>query len=321
MKKIVVFGGGTGTYRVLSGLKHFPVDLTAVVAMSDSGGSTGRLRDELGVLPPGDLRNCLVALSRNPESEWLFRFRYASNGTVQEVGGHNLGNLILTAFIKQYGDFMKGLTAVHRFLDIHERNRVLPVTLANIQLKAVYHDGTEVIGETKIDSPEVERHLPIRKVSLIPEEARICKESADAIVDADLIVLGPGDLYTSIIPTLLPKGVKECLRESKAQKVYICNVMTKYGETSGKTPQGMVVFKANDFLREIEHYATLPMDAVICNNKPPSGALAERYLHEYAYFVEPDVRGKRVITGDLVSQGEFYRHDPAKLAEVIMSLL
>ncbi len=320
MKKVVVVGGGTGTYRVLSGLKHYPVDLTAVVAMSDSGGSTGRLRDELGVLPPGDLRNCLVALSRDPESEWLFRFRYHSNGSFREVGGHNLGNLILTAFVENYGDFMKGLRAVHRFLDIHERNRVLPVTLTATQLKATYADGSEVIGETFIDRPEIDRLLPIQEVSLLPGTAHLCKESADALLQADLIVFGPGDLYTSIIPTLLPRGMKEVLQKSSAKKVYVCNVMTKHGETSGKSSRGMMIFKTSDFLREVETYAGVKMDTVLCNHQPPSPETAQRYLREGAFFVIPDLH-ERVILRDLASEGEFYRHDPAKLAEAIMSLL
>lgn len=320
MKKVVVIGGGTGTYRVLSGLKHYPVDLTAVVAMSDSGGSTGRLRDELGILPPGDLRNCLVALSREPDNEWLFRFRYESNGTLREVGGHNLGNLILSAYIKHYGDFMKGLKAVHRFLDIHERNRVLPVTLTSTQLKAKYADGTEVIGETFIDRPEAERLLPIQEVSLIPGNAHLCKESADAISQADLIIFGPGDLYTSILPTLLPIGMKDTLKESSARKVYICNVMTKYGETSGKSKEGMMIFKVSDFIREIEKHAHVKMDSVLCNYQPPSQEIANRYHKEGAYYVEPDLE-ERVLLRNLASEGEFYRHNPENLAAAVMELL
>ncbi len=325
MKKVVVIGGGTGTYRVLSGLKHSSVDLTAIVSMSDSGGSTGRLRDEFGILPPGDLRNCLVALSRNPDIEWLFRHRYQSNGSQsREVSGHNLGNLILTAFFQHYGDFMKGLMAAHRYLDVHERNRVLPITLEDIQLRAVYNDGTEVIGETKIDRPDIERCLPIKEVSLIPESSYICKESEDALQSADFVVIGPGDLWTSIIPNFLVKRFdnKKILSDIHGKKIFVCPLRTKYGETSGKTITGEeLVYKASDFLIEVERYAGVGMEHIICNNQPAyDKELEERYLREHSYFVESDLHDSRVILDELVSKGEFYRHDPQKLARCLMNI-
>lgn len=325
MKKIVVMGGGTGTYRVLSGLKHSPVDLTAIVSMSDSGGSTGRLRDEFGILPPGDLRNCLVALSRNPDNEWLFRHRYQSNSYSQfrEISGHNLGNLILTAFFQHYGDFMNGLMAAHRYLDVHERNRVLPVTLENIQLRAVYSDGTEVFGETKIDKPDIDRYLPIKEASLIPE-SYICKESEDALQNADFIVIGPGDLWTSIIPNFLVKRFdnKKILNGTNGKKIFVCPLRTKYGETSGKSIDGgQLIYKASDFLKEVERHAGVCMDHIICNNQPTYNKdLEGRYLREQSYFVEPDLNDTRIILDDLVSEGEFYRHDPQKLARCLMNI-
>lgn len=305
-------GGGTGTYAVLYGLKHYPVDITAIVSMSDSGGSTGRLRSEFGILPPGDLRNCLVALSNNSKMARIFQHRFnGTNSQIKEVGEHNLGNIILTALEHINGDFMVGLKSAHEILGVDSRNRVLPITLANIQLKAIYSDGTEVIGETKIDRPDVERVLPIKDVFIIPE-SYICKESEDAIVNSDLIVLGPGDLYTSIIPTLLPIGVREALQKTNAKKVYVCNVMTKKAETYG--------YKASDFAREVERYAGVKMDFVVCNCKKPSYEALQKYHEEGAHFVEPDLNGRSIILGDFISDHSLVRHDPEKLAKCLMDI-
>ncbi len=334
MKKIVVIGGGTGVATLLRGLKEEKVDLTAVVSMADSGGSTGRLRDEFGVLPPGDLRNCLVALANDPVQEWIHRFRFDDgNLEYSEVGKHNLGNLILTALTHRYhGDFMKAVRADQKILRIHPDNRVLPVTLANIQLKITYEDGTEVIGEANIDKPEIERVIPIKSVSLFPQ-AFIYREASRVIREADLIIVGPGSLYTSIISALLTKDPDAdegyFLRESQGKLAMVVNVMTKRGQSSGKRggrwQAGEYIYKAGDFVGDVEQYAGRKFHHIICNTTRPSQELCSRYNAEGSYFVETDVNDKRingrVILEDLVSQNEFYRHDPNKLASVVMGLL
>ncbi len=338
MKKIVVIGGGTGVATLLRGLKEEKVDLTAVVSMADSGGSTGRLRDEFGVLPTGDLRNCLVALANDPVQEWLHRFRFdEGNLEYNEVGRHNLGNLILTALTHRYhGDFMKAVRADQKILRIHPDNRVLPVTLANIQLKITYGDGTEVVGEDKIDKAERDRFIPIRTISLLPQ-AYIYREASKAIQEADLIVVGPGSLYTSIIPALLTRDPDAdkgyFLRESQGKLAMVINVMTEPGQTSGKRggrwQAGEYIYQAGNFVYNIEQYAGRKFHYIICNTTRPSQELCSRYNAEGSYFVEPpDVKDGRYgrfkgrfILEDLVSQNEFYRHDPNKLASVIMGLL
>jgi uncharacterized cofD-like protein len=307
-EKIVVIGGGTGSYNVLRGLKNYPVDLTAVVSMMDSGGSTGRLRDEFGFLPPGDLRRCLVALSSDTGLlRALFEYRFNKG---LGLNGHSFGNLFLTVLRDLTGSDASAIREAAKILNVH--GQVLPVTLTNCQLGAILENGQTVVGETNISVPKYNPHLRIRKLFIVPK-ARIFKEAEAAILEADKIVIGPGDLYTSILPNIIVTGVKSALQRSKARKIYVCNIMTKAGETLG--------YKASDFIGELERYLGRGLiGTIVCNDKKPPAYLLKRYAAESAEFVEPDLREKRVRKAEVLGGRDLARHDPDKIARVLMSL-
>ncbi len=314
MKKVVVIGGGTGSFTVLRGLKKYNVDITAVVNMFDSGGSTGMLRDEFGILPPGDVRRCLVALAEeNGENivRELFNYRFDESSSLK---GHSFGNLFLTALTKISGSEVEAIKKAAKVLNV--KGKVLPVSVDNCHLCAELEDGQVIVGETNIDIPKHDGNLKIRRVFLKPE-ARIYDETRKAIEEADLIVIGPGDLYTSVMPNLLVKGMKEALQKSKGKKIYVCNLMTKFGETNG--------FAASDFVKEILKYSGLDeLDFVVCNNKKIKNNILEKYEKENAFPVAVDENVKKfcekTITKDLISDPVFIRHDSDKLAEVIIGL-
>lgn len=309
-------GGGTGTFTVLTGLKRYTEQLTAVVSMADSGGSTGRLRDEFGILPPGDVRRALLALSSDPEQlllRQLFEYRFEKgNG----LSGHSFGNLFLTALAAVTGDEVKAIEEAGRLLNI--KGRVLPVTITNTNLVARLEDGTLVRGETNIDIRIIGLDLKILDVFLDPP-AKSYPEAAQAIMEADLIVLGPGDLYTSIIPNLLVEGISQALRKTKGKVVYVCNIMNKHGETDN--------FSVFDYVREIEKYTKIEkLYGIIVNNGKYPQKLLEKYEQEKAYPVEANVKdveklAKKVIMGDLTRKETLLRHDPEKLGKAIVSLL
>ena len=311
MQKIVVIGGGTGSYNVLRGLKNYDVRLEAIVSMMDSGGSTGVLRDEFGVLPHGDVRRCLIALS--PDSSTLrklLEYRF-DKGT--GLNGHSFGNLFLTALTKIKGNDADAIREAGNILNI--KGKVLPVTTTNCHLVAILENGQTIVGESNIDIPKHNPKLRIKKLYLTPE-ADAYKEAADSILFADKIIIGPGDLYTSVLPNIIVPGIREAIAKSKAVKIYICNIMTKHGETTG--------FKASDFVEEVEKYLGKGMlDYVICNNKKPSKALMKRYEVENAEYVEPNISsGKeyKVIKEDLLYNIDLARHEPGKLAKTIMKI-
>jgi uncharacterized cofD-like protein len=312
-KNIVVIGGGTGTYTVLTGLKKYPVNLTAIVSMADDGGSTRVLREEFGVLPPGSVRPAMVALSGAEKTlAGLFNYRF-SEGSLK---GHNFGNLFLTVLTKQLGSFEKAIEAAAQILKL--KGRVIPSTLQNITLVAELEDGTTVRGETNIDIPKHDGKLRIKKIWLEPT-ARRNPRALQVLAEADLIVLGPGDLFTSIIPNILVEGIRRALLRTKARKLYVCNLMTKFGETTG--------FNAKDFVDEMERYMGKGvLDVVLVNTKKPSIARIKRYEKEGARFVEYNPRDFsksrfRVIKKDLVRERGFIRHDSQKLAKVLTSFL
>ncbi len=317
-KKIVVIGGGTGSYSVLSGLKATANDITAVVAMTDSGGSSGRLRDEFDHLPPGDLRQCLLALSTDDHASallrQLFSYRFSKG---DGLGGHTFGNLFLTALTEITGSTEAAVTEAGRLLGI--KGRVLPVTLTNVSLGARLENGKEVLGEANIDRRTVDPEVPIDYVFLKPN-AFVYPYTAQALEEADAIVIGPGDLYTSIIPNLLVDGVRSAIRSSKARKVYVCNLMTKPGESDG--------FKASDFIREVNAYigSRSALDCAIVNNESLPEKVLQRYAPEGSAPVEfdeetcrgeiPEVRG-----APLLAVGSLVRHDPQKLAAAILEVI
>lgn len=316
MQKIVVIGGGTGSYNVLRGLKRYTDELTAIVTMFDSGGSTGILRDEFGVLPPGDVRRCLLALSdekkQNKLLRDLFTYRFDKGGG---LSGHSFGNLFLTALKDVTGSDIEAIEAASSILNI--KGKVLPVTLDKTNLSAELEDGTIIHSETNIDIPKHDGKLRIKRIFL-DNQVSVYPEVLDAIKDADKIVIGPGDLYTSILPNLLVSGVSEALRFSKAKKIYVCNLMTKFGETHD--------FKASDFVKSIiQHLGEDVLDYAICNVRKGSEDITDRYAKEKAYPVVVDADAIRnlgitLLEGDLILEPDLIRHDPIKLANMIMKI-
>lgn len=307
--KLVAIGGGTGLASLLRGLKPFTSNLVAVVTVSDDGGSSGRLSKELGVLPPGDIRNCLVALADDESllSE-LFRFRFRDGG----LEGHSFGNLFLAALSEIAGDFEVAVKLSSQILAT--RGRVLPATLSPVTLCARFVDGSTVRGESAIPR---ERKL-IESVFIDPELCRPPAEVLAVLAEADAIVLGPGSLYTSVIPNLLVEGVVDALRHSSAPKIYVCNVMTQPGETDGKG--------AADHLEAIaQHAGARLIDYALVNLAVP-----QKLLHKYrargAYPVEPqldrvEALGVEPVGANLISETDLVRHDSDRLARTIIDLI
>lgn len=308
-ERVVTVGGGTGSFTMLSELKKVASDLWAVVAMTDSGGSSRRLMDEFGhPLPLGDLRQALVALSRSRKL-WgdIFRYRFpdAPGGV---VGGHSLGNLILHALEDQNGgDLLAALEDAEEMLNA--AGHVVPVTLERATLCAELSDGTVIRGETEIDRPGDRPILPIARAYLDPTVA-VLPRARKALERADRLLLGPGDLYTSLVPCLLVDGVAEAIRVCEGEVVYICNVMTKRGETDG--------FTASDFVRVIHHYLGRRVDTVVVNTAEPSAELAARYAEEGAFSVVPDLAAVRalvphVLAGPFATTEPLVRHDAERV--------
>lgn len=314
MKKVVTIGGGTGSYMVLRGLKKFPFDITAVVTIFDNGGSTGTLRDEFGILPPGDLRRCLIALSegkRRAVLRDLFNFRFDKKGS--SLHGHNFGNLFLLALSSIYGSDTEAIKKASILLNL--KGRVLPVSLDNSNLHATLEDGTEIVGETNIDIPKHNGDLRIKELRLVPS-ARIFEETDKAIREADLVVICPGDIYSSLVPNLLVGGMKEALRASKGKKVAVCNSMTKWGETHN--------FAASDMVGELLKYSGLKQfDYVLCNTREISAGVQAKYAEEKKYPVRIDAKlskcAKKVIKADLLTDSDVVRYDPETVAKILYS--
>lgn len=321
-KRVVVIGGGTGTYQVLVGLKKHNLHISAIVTMSDSGGSTGKLRKELSILPPGDVRRALIALSNLPLDqavlERLFDYRFE---TGKSLKGHSMGNLLLAALTQITGREDLAIKEAGRILAVS--GYVYPVTLDKNDLCAVLENGKKIIGETNIDKRAegaAYAKVPIREVYLKPK-ATIYTDAREAIEKADLIVLGPGDLYTSILPNLLVEGVPEAINKSKAKVVYIVNLMTKPGETDN--------FKASNFVNEVKRYLNGAADRlshVFVNTKLSESLKTIEWYEQHAQeMVEDDLGRKKngilVIRGNFTQKGELIRHSPEKLAKSIVKLL
>lgn len=323
-KKVVRIGGGSGGFTLLRGLKEFSLDITAVFTSFDSGGSAGVLREEFGILPPGDVRRGLLALADEKQAATLrelFEYRFSAKGGLASGGKngssslheHSFGNLFLLALVSLYGE-VEGIRRASEILNI--KGRVLPVSLDHSHVHAKLEDGTEVVGETNIDIPKHDGNLHIKELFLEPV-ANIYDETDAALREADLIVIGPGDLYSSLIPTLCVKGMPEALKKSKAKKVAVCNLMTKWGETHG--------FTCSDMVKELLRYSGLKtFDYVICNTgKFPPKVLAE-YEKEKKYPMVCDESlaacAGKVITGDFFSKSDKVRHDSKKIAKLIAEL-
>lgn len=316
--KLVTIGGGTGSFNILQGLKKLTPNITAIISMVDDGGSTGVLRDELGVLPPGDIRQALVALSQSTDlMRNLFNYRF-TNGSFE---GHSFGNVFISTMEKVTGNFGDAVHATSKVLNI--RGQVVPVTLENTRLVLTFSDGHEVEGEHWIDD------LPFPKgekpeVSLHPDSA-INPEASRAIIDADVVVIAPGTLHASLIPNLVVKGMREALEKTSAKIVYISNLVTNNGQTDG--------YNVSDFVKEIERYTGPIIDYVLYNTEQPSTQLLERYANAGEFGVEVDEEilknaHYKAIGDDFVAEPdapdskgrEFIRHDAPRIADWIQKI-
>lgn len=317
MQSVVTIGGGTGQFNLLSALRDLDdIAIWAIVSMTDSGGSTGRLRDELGILPPGDVLKCVLALSPHGDvTRNLLLKRFESSARLH---GHSAGNMLLTMLSQYVGSFPKGVEALAELLNV--KGHILPVTTDKATLVAELENGERVFGEHAIDVPGGANRSRIANVFLVPhhsDQIRVYPPVLDAIANADVVLIGPGDLYTSIVPALLVPGVAEALRSSGARLVYVANVMTKYGETEG--------FAVEDFLTVLERYISRPIPEVIYNTHVPPAALLSRYGAEKSApvrFRNGDVRTLFVHEFDLMEDtSEVIRHDPRKLAVALRQVL
>lgn len=328
MKKVVTIGGGTGSFMLLSGLKQYAIDLTAIVSMADDGGSTGVLRDELGVLPPGDVRQCLVALSDSPEMlRELMNYRFHEGG----LDGHSFGNLFLSALEKITGDFGSAVREAADILDT--QGKVVPVTSDQTHLYVRDESGKLLRGENAINHAETLDQVRAEDFFLKPK-AKANREAIESILEADMVVIGPGNHYCSILPNFLVSGIPEALRKTKAKIVYNCNLVNKAGHTSD--------FTLSDYVDELHAIIGQPViDYVTFNTCVPQKALITRYAAtEKGKLVRFDERptkkrSYRVVRGDFLSTEKivikpgdkiagirsFIRHDPDKLGKVLMMLL
>ncbi|MFH1593141.1 MAG: gluconeogenesis factor YvcK family protein [Candidatus Omnitrophota bacterium] len=309
--RIVVIGGGTGLSTLLHGLKEYTTNITAVVTVADDGGSSGRLREDFNVLPPGDIRNCLVALAdTEPLMEKLFQFRFDDG---KDLKGHNFGNLFITAMSKVTGDFEQAIKASSKVLAI--RGSVVPATLAKIVLRAVHKDGSETIGESEIPK----NASPIERMYIKPSDCRPTVESLEAIKRAHVIVFGPGSLYTSVMPNLLIDGMVEAIKRSKAVKVYVCNVMTQGGETDSYTASAHVRAIVNHVGKDVINYC-------IANTGKVPGSLIEKYKQQRADPVVVDEEAMKglgcgMIGANIVDTKDYVRHESHKLAKIIVDMV
>jgi uncharacterized cofD-like protein len=316
--RVVAIGGGTGLSALLEGLKHYTysesgrprLDITAIVTVTDDGGSSGRLRREFDVLPPGDIRNCMVALSEDSALlSRLFQHRFEHG---RGLKGHSFGNLFLTALTQIMGDFPDAVRVSSEVLKI--AGRIYPSTTGNVALAATLADGTRVTGETKISRSSAR----IQRVRLVPGKAKPLPAAVNAIAEADVITLGPGSLFTSVIPNLLVDGIPAAIRKSAAVKAYFVNLMWQPGETTE--------FAASDHIRAIHtHAGGKLLDYAVVNIRPITSAVKKRYARERAMPVDNDIdrlfkMGLKSMAGNLVQRGPKVRHDPDAAAAVVMKL-
>ena len=325
---IVAIGGGTGLSTLLRGLKAYVeaegawsiAELSAIVTVTDEGGSSGVLRKEFGMLPPGDIRNCIVALAEEEQLlSQLFNYRFEIDSALK---GHSLGNLLLMALTEITGGFENAVLAAQEVLAI--RGEIIPSTLADVRLRATLADGTELVGEVAISGSFIGekpkntvRHARIVHLGIDPPDARPPERALQALARADLIIIGPGSLYTSVLPNLAIKPIAEALREAKALRVYICNVMTQPGETDHYT--------AEEHLSAIIEHAGLVTDVMIINGRRPSESIVEAYAEQNQQPVQFDINAVRELGvtpffGDIIAEGDYVRHDSRALADTIFRL-
>ena len=326
---IVAIGGGTGLSTLLRGLKRYVeaegawsiARLGAIVTVTDEGGSSGALRKEFGMLPPGDVRNCIVALAEEEQLlSQLFGYRFQQ--TDSALSGHSLGNLLLAALTDITGGFDNAILAASEVLAI--RGEIYPSTLEQVRLRAVLADGKELVGEVAIsgsllgDRRKAPRpHARIVHLSIDPPDVQPTDGALEALRDADMILIGPGSLYTSVLPNLLIKPITEAIRSAKALRVYVCNVMTQPGETDG--------YSAQEHLSAVIEHAGLIVDVMVLNGRKPSNSILAAYETEKQFPVQFDIAAIRELGvtpffGDIISEGNYVRHDSAALAETVFRL-
>lgn len=310
--RIVVIGGGTGMPVLLRGLKNLPVDLTALVTVADDGGSTGRLRNEMAIPAPGDIRNVIAALSdAEPMLLDLFQHRFTvGNG----LSGHSLGNLLLAAMTSITGDFYNGIKEISRVLNV--KGNIYPISNENMSLHAIMEDGQVVSGESKI--PLVNKR--IKRIYIRPEPVQPLPNAVRAIEEADLVVIAPGSLYTSILPNMIIPHIDEAIRNTKAKVVYVCNVMTQAGETTGYTA-------ADHVQAFIDHIGNDCVQAIVVHNEPIKQNIQAVYAIENAEPVFYDTQrlldmGLEIIEGDIIDDAkQSLRHDTAKISKLLYSII
>lgn len=327
MPNIVAIGGGAGTFNVLYGIKRNPgYNISAIISVADNGGTTWAIRDKYGILPPGDMRRAIAALAKNTEMVRKL-FEYSFKWEEGVIGSNKIGNILLTALVDICGgDFEKAIETMEEMFDV--RWRVIPVTLENVHLGVRFADGAEVIGEKNIDisdkNPGERTHdidQDITDAWLVGAEGNLNPHAKEALLNADYIIIGPGDLYTSIVPNLLSKWMKEVLGESTAKIIYICNAMTKRGETTN--------MEVIDFINVIERYINPGMlDYVIVNNGNIDEDVVIKYkieenkkplkIKDHSLF---EWKWYKIIEWDMVNDYDIVRHDPMKLAKVIEDIV
>ena len=312
--KITTIGGGTGLSTMLRGLKKYTKNLTAVVTVADDGGGSGVLRRDIGMPPPGDIRHCMESLANvEPIMERLLTYRFQEGS----LAGQSFGNLILAALNGVTGSFEEAVAQMSQVLAI--TGRILPVTSADVQLEAVFENGARVVGESKISSFKKEQDCRIAHVALLPERPAALPAALQAIREADLILMGPGSLYTSVIPNLLVEGVVEAICRSEALKIYVCNIMTQEGETEGYTAADHV-----DAL--LSHGAPGLVDLCLANSAPVRPGLVEKYREEDAAPILVDRERIRAMGLELEEYpvasegGDYARHDPDRLAAAVLDV-
>ena len=318
-KQIVTIGGGSGQFVLLSALRRIAgIEINAVVSMVDSGGSTGRLRDELGILPPGDVLKCILALSPHQEIvRPIFHKRFKND---RRLKGHNAGNMLLTMLARFTGSFPTGIQALGEILDV--QGTILPVTIDPATLVAELTDGTRIFGEHAIDVPRGTQREKIRDVFLVPHHNHaisLYPPVAAAVEGADVILLGPGDLFTSIVPNLVVPGMIQALTKTKATIYFLLNIMTKFGETHQ--------FKARTFVQQLESRLQRPVDGVIYNTRRPAEPILAAYGDQKSEIVEIDPHhswwaDRELIGADLLEDsGHILRHNSVKLAAILAGIL
>ncbi|RUM61038.1 MAG: hypothetical protein DSY59_02100 [Persephonella sp.] len=318
--KVVAIGGGTGLSNLLKGIKHLVPeelnDLSAIVTVSDNGGSSGRIREELNIPAPGDIRNCITALAEDEDIlTEVFKYRFSEGECLK---GHSFGNLFLSVLTKITGSFLEAIETVSNILKI--KGKIIPSTTEIVDLVAKFSDGEIIKGETEITEYGKKLVAKIEKIWLEPDDVKAPEEAIEKILDAELIILGPGSLYTSIIPNLLVKDIREAIIKTDAYKLYICNVMTQYGETDG--------YSASEHIKALYKIVGKPfLDAVIVNTGIPEDKIIKKYMKEHSEPVVADIGNLarlevKVYAKNLLNTSwNLARHNPIKLASLIMEII